>query len=41
MNPNMAKVSAVKHPSECRVSGWNEIVNEPERYSILDSTAVS
>jgi REP-associated tyrosine transposase len=33
---NMVRAGVVKHPSEYGISGYNEIQNPPERYSIIN-----
>lgn len=33
---NMVRAGVVQHPSEYKISGYNEIQNPPERYSIID-----
>jgi putative transposase len=36
---NMVRAGVVQHPSEYSISGYNEIQNPPERYSILNRKA--
>jgi len=33
---NMVRAGVVKHPSEWKESGYNEIMNPPKRYSLMD-----
>jgi len=35
---NMVRAGVVKHPSEWKESGYNEIMNPPKRYSLIDQT---
>ena len=35
---NMIRAGVVKHPSEWKESGYNEIMNPPKRYSLIDQT---
>jgi hypothetical protein len=37
---NMVRAGVVKHPSEYRMSGFNEIQNPPKRYAVIDGTAL-
>jgi putative transposase len=37
---NMLRAGAVNHPSEWDVCGYNEILNEPARYKIIDREAL-
>jgi putative transposase len=36
---NMVRAGVVSHPSQWRVSGYNEIQNTPQRYRIIDQAA--
>ena len=33
---NMVRAGVVKHPSEWKTSGYNEIIHPPERYTLID-----
>ena len=33
---NMVRAGVVKHPSEWKTSGYNEIIHRPERYTLID-----
>jgi len=33
---NMVRAGVVKHPSEWKTNGYNEIMNPPERYALID-----
>ena len=37
---NMVRAGVVKHPSEYRMSGFNEIQNPPKRYAVIDGRAL-
>jgi len=37
---NMVRAGVVKHPSEYRVSGYNEIQRPPSRYRVIDRSAL-
>ena len=37
---NMVRAGVVRHPSEYRLSGFNEIQNPPKRYAVIDNTAL-
>lgn len=37
---NMVRAGVVSHPSEYRLSGFNEIQNPPKRYSVIDRKAL-
>ena len=35
---NMVRAGVVKHPSEWKESGYNEIMNPPKRYLLIDQS---
>jgi REP element-mobilizing transposase RayT len=37
---NMVRAGVVKHPSQYRLSGFNEIQNPPKRYTVIDRKAL-
>ena len=37
---NMVRAGVVRHPSEYRLSGFNEIQNPPKRYAVIDRKAL-